>query len=306
MDRVLDITTAGSAVRMAGGLLEIRVPQTAGDRNGPTTIARLALSDIAAVMFSTEAATVSAAALAALAEAGIVVAFCRAHAPVAFLAALPTHERIAARQDAQLASSEPLRKRLWQALVVGKIIAQADVCTGLGLPIADGLRAMAARVGSGDPDNLEAQAAQRYWPALFGAGFTRERRGPTGIANAALNYGYIVLRALVARAVVAAGLLPSRGLAHRSAGDGLNLADDLMEPMRPRVDWVVSQFARNGFTELDPSGKRQLVQALLGQGYASLGENVTAAEAARRLVASLVESYRDGKASLIVPGPVCR
>lgn len=291
---------------MAGGLLEIRVPQTAGDRQGPMTVSRLPLSDVAAVVFSTEAATVSAAALAALAEAGVVVAFCRAHAPVAFLAALPTHERIAARQDAQLASSEPLRKRLWRALVVGKIVAQADVCAGLGLPIADGLRAMAARVGSGDPENLEAQAAQRYWPAVFGAGFTRGRREAAGPANAALNYGYAVLRALVARAVVAAGLLPSRGLAHRSAGDGLNLADDLMEPMRPRVDWVASQLVRNGITELDPYGKRRLVEALLGQGYASLDENVTAAEAARRLVASLVESFRDGKASLVVPGPLCR
>ena len=100
-----------------------------------------------------------------------------------------------------------------------------------------GLAHMAGRVRSGDPDNLEAQAAQRYWSRLFGAVFRRDRDAD-GV-NALLNYGYAVIRAAVARAIVAAGLIPSLGVHHRNRSNPFCLADDLFEPYRPYVDWRV-------------------------------------------------------------------
>lgn len=94
---------------------------------------------------------------------------------------------------------------------------------------------MSRRVRSGDPDNLEAQAARRYWPRLFGKDFRRDRDAD-GI-NALLNYGYAVVRAAAARAVVASGLIPSLGVFHRNRSNPFCLADDLLEPYRPYVDW---------------------------------------------------------------------
>ncbi len=104
-------------------------------------------------------------------------------------------------------------------------------------PDHGGLIPLSRRVRSGDPDNLEAQAAQRYWPRLFGKDFRRDR-GAEGI-NAALNYGYAVVRAAAARAVVAAGLIPSLGVFHSNRGNPFCLVDDMFEPYRPYVDWRV-------------------------------------------------------------------
>jgi CRISPR-associated protein Cas1 len=102
-----------------------------------------------------------------------------------------------------------------------------------------GLSEMARRVRSGDPDNLEALAAQRYWPRLFGPAFRRFRDGPP--PNNLLNYGYAVVRAAIARALAAAGLIPTLGVHHRNRGNPFCLADDLLEPYRPYVDWRVRQ-----------------------------------------------------------------
>lgn len=96
---------------------------------------------------------------------------------------------------------------------------------------------MARRVGSGDPGNMEAQAARRYWPLLFGENFRRNREEPG--TNAMLNYGYAVLRATTARAVCAAGLHPAIGLNHKS--EDMTLIDDLMEPFRPMIDLMVAR-----------------------------------------------------------------
>jgi CRISPR-associated protein Cas1 len=296
MQTIIDIGERGARVTIANGRLAI-----AREAAAPVTVP---LADVAAVLFSTEAVTVSGAVLAELARLGVSSVFCRDHAPVGWLASLPAHERIAARQEAQLAASRPLRKRLWQALVRAKIAAQARVCEQLGLPEAQPLAEMAARVRSGDPDNREAVAAQRYWPALFGRDFRRERGA--GVVNAGLNYGYTVLRCIVARAIASAGVLPSQGLAHRSASDGLCLADDLMEPLRPQVDWLVHRLALQEADALAPEHKRALVAGLMGAAYVSIGQQrLTGPEAARQLTASLVESYENGKAALVVPGPLC-
>ena len=117
--------------------------------------------------------------------------------------------------------------------------------------------ALASRVRSGDPSNLEALGARRYWRLLFGEEFRRDRHA-TGV-NALLNYGYMVARAATARAVVAAGLHPSIGVHHSHAENVMRLVDDLVEPFRPLVDLQVWHLVRSGHTGVSPMTKRPLV-----------------------------------------------
>ena len=162
---------------------------------------------------------------------------------------------------------------------------------------------MAARVRSGDPGNLEAQAAQRYLPLLFGAGFRRDREAAG--ANALLNYGYTVLRAATARAIVGAGLHPSLSLHHRSKGDALRLADDLMEPFRPTVDLTAKTLLLDGVDELDTQAKRRL--ALILHADFATDEGVTPLSTVlSRLAGSLAQVFLGERKSPILPIPIMR
>ena len=139
----------------------------------------------------------------------------------------------------QLAASVPLKKQLWQQTVQAKINNQAAalaICTG---EESKCMRVWANDVRSGDPDNLEARAAAYYWRTLFSDldGFTRDREGIP--PNNLLNYGYAILRAIVARGLVASGLLPTLGIHHHNRYNAYCLADDIMEPYRPYVDKLV-------------------------------------------------------------------
>lgn len=130
----------------------------------------------------------------------------------------------------------PVKKRIWQQIVRFKIAQQALVLKRLNKH-SSGLEHMVAKVRSGDCDNIEAQAAQKYWRLLFGDNFRRDIDAE-GI-NSVLNYGYSIVRAMIARAIVVSGLHPSLGLQHSNQYNGLCLADDLMEPFRPWVDYLV-------------------------------------------------------------------
>ena len=170
-----------------------------------------------------------------LLEAGATVLVSgRNHLPAGMMLPIDAHHLQTERHRAQVEASEPVRKRAWQALVRAKISQQAAVLSHF-TGHHGGLLPMAQRVRSGDPENVEAQAAQRYWPRLFGEKFRRKREDD-GV-NALLNYGYAVVRAAIARAIVAAGLIPSLGVHHRHRGNPFCLADDLLEPYRPYVDW---------------------------------------------------------------------
>lgn len=138
----------------------------------------------------------------------------------------------------QIALGKANRKRLWQQIVKCKIAHQIQTLEFAGQATAQ-LKRMPKKVKSGDPDNIEAQAAQRYWRLLFGDAFRRDQDAE-GI-NAMLNYGYAIMRALIARAIVGTGLHPTIGIHHSNQYNSLCLADDLMEPMRPWVDKLVWQ-----------------------------------------------------------------
>jgi CRISPR-associated protein Cas1 len=166
------------------------------------------------------------------------------------------------RMLAQVSVKAPVKKRLWQQIVKAKIMAQAGTLGGLHSDDG-GLTVLADRVRSGDPMNVEATAARRYWPLLF-RDVEFRRRFDAEDQNRLLNYGYAILRAAMGRAVCAAGLHPSLGLHHKSRENPWCLCDDLMEPYRPLVDFEVARMAgeRGRDCPLDSDSKQRLMEVL--------------------------------------------
>ena len=257
----------------------------------------LAVEDIAWLILDTPQISISGSLLSALAESGVAMIVPDAkHHPAGVLLPFHRHHAQAHIAHAQIAISQPLKKRLWQGLIVAKIQNQAALLDQLGRDRAETLRAMAGRVGSGDPDNIEAQAARLYWSALFEK-FTRadgnDRR------NALLNYGYAVMRAAIARACVASGLLPAFGIHHASKSNAFNLVDDLIEPFRPFVD----RFAHKRSEETDGDAltveDRRHMAAILN-GNMSLGrERMTLLAGTEAVAASLVRVIENSSAALL-------
>lgn len=259
------------------------------------------LADIAALIVSHPQVTLSHAVLAGLACAGGVFVACNEkHMPVSMLLPLAANSLQAQRFAAQAGAPLPLKKRAWQEIVRSKIRAQARLLEERNAKDS-GLVALAARVRSGDPENVEAQAARIYWRELFGAdGF---RRDPDGDGlNACLNYGYAVLRAVVARAICAAGLHPSLGVHHHNRYDAFCLADDLMEPFRPLVDREVANLndRRQVAPRLTRESKQALLQALLGRFEAD-GESRTLFDWVARVANSLVSLIEAREEKLQIP-----
>ena len=231
--KTVEFSTPGTRLSVANSQLVVERPAL------PKVT--LPIEDLGVVIVDDVRATYTQSVFLSLLEAGATVLVTgRDHLPAGMMLPLDAHHVQTERHRAQVETSAPVRKRAWQAIVRAKIVQQAAVLSHF-TGSHGGLAPMARRVRSGDPDNLEAQAAQRYWPRLFGKTFRRDREAE-GV-NALLNYGYAVVRAAVARGVVAAGLIPSLGVHHRHRGNPFCLADDLLEPYRPYVDWRVRQMA---------------------------------------------------------------
>ena len=186
----------------------------------------------------------------------------------------------------QVGISAPLKKRIWQTVVMAKIANQAAALEIIGRD-ATALRSMIHLVGSGDPENVEARAARDYWPRLFNA-FIRDDADDK--RNALLNYGYAVVRSAVARALVAVGLLPAFGVKHASITNAFNLADDMVEPFRPFVDcavWTLTDQGRTGQGATTVEERRALASLLTEETRLS-DETVTLLSATERVAESLV------------------
>lgn len=204
-----------------------------------------ACEDVGVLILQHPAISLSAAALNALLEAGAVVLICGENRlPTGMLLPTVTHTELVPRMMAQMAASLPARKRLWQAIVKAKIAEQAS---RLSEPHRRRLQRLAQAVKSGDLENLEGQAARIYWAARFPEQYEAgDKRDPQGESffNAALNYGYAIVRAATARALVSAGMQPALGVFHRGRSNPFCLADDVMEPLRPIVDDCVYSMLR--------------------------------------------------------------
>ena len=162
------------------------------------------------------------------------------------------------------------------------------------------MTALAGKVKSGDPDNIEAQGARRYWGLLFGDSFRRDREAE-GL-NAMLNYGYTVMRSATARAVIAAGLHPSIGLHHSHDNNPMRLVDDLMEPFRPFIDLQVWRLQRDGKAQVSSETKRALVHTLYEDLPTSTGLTPVII-CIQRLATSLAQVYLGERTKLDLPLP---
>ena len=292
MDRVVDITSEGRHLSKDRGFLKV------SDEGGE--VGRIALDEITAVVIHAHGTTCSASLLAELADRGAPVVFCGSnHAPRSVLMPLEGHHAQGARLRAQWQTKLPFLKQAWKQIVVCKIGMQASVLDAVGQPSAP-LRMMQRRVSSGDTSNLEAQAARYYWPRLMGEKFRRDRDAPD--VNALLNYGYTVLRASAARAVIAAGLHPTIGLHHTNRENAFALADDLMEPFRPLVDCVVRGLAARKGSDVDTEAKQALARIIALD--LPLGDGTTPVSVAlSKLATSLGQSFETKKLELVLPSP---
>ena len=256
------------------------------------------LEDISALLLESRQSSITTAALSQLGQCGCAVFVCdEKHIPCAVLTPYHSHSRELSVLRSQMEATEPKKKRLWQDIVKSKIQNQA-LCLELS-GMADQSKAMKdmlSRVHSGDSGNTEATAAQYYFPSLFGTGFTRNRET---ILNAALNYGYAILRGCVARTLAVYGFLPNLGLHHRSALNAFNLADDLIEPFRPVVDLLVKQNITDDAAFM-PSHKRMLFNCL-NLDIDSGGQYHSVNYAIEREVQSLGRALAEKEARLVLP-----
>ena len=221
------------------------------------------IEDIGVVVLDNRQITITQGLVEALLENNCAIITCdNAHLPVGLMLPLCGNTTQSERFRLQIDASLPLKKQLWQQTVQCKIRNQAAVLQNTRNAIVKNMLAWAGEVKSGDSDNLEGRAAAYYWRNLFPdiLGFTRDRNGLP--PNNLLNYGYAILRAVVARALVGSGLLPTLGIHHHNRYNAYCLADDIMEPYRPYVDALVCRLVSDGHIteELTTELKHELLQ----------------------------------------------
>lgn len=196
------------------------------------------IEDVGFVILESGKIEITSAALQFLSANNVAVVVCdQAHTPSAQLLPYTAHTTAAESMEAQLSATDAIQGRLWRMIVRQKIRNQAALMEQLGANGAKRLLSLADEVKNGDPANCEAQAARIYFQALGPDGFVRDRDGSW--PNAPLNYGYAILRAATARALVGSGLACFRGIHHHNRYNAFALADDVMEPYRPFVDQYV-------------------------------------------------------------------
>lgn len=281
---------------LRNGQLVIKMPEVEKCDNLPDSFKRKAevskpIEDIGVVVLDNKQITITTGAMEAMLENNCALITCDSHSmPVGLMLPLCGNTTQSERFRHQIEASLPLKKQLWQQTVQCKINNQASVLHALRGEEIRCMRVWARDVRSGDAENMEGRAAAYYWKFLFGQhidGFTRDRDGVP--PNNLLNYGYAILRAVIARALVTSGLLPTLGIHHHNRYNAYCLADDIMEPYRPYVDELVYKLVKNkglptdGLTRewkaellaiptLDViiSGKRSPLMVAAGQTTASL------------------------------------
>ncbi|MBI1780105.1 MAG: type II CRISPR-associated endonuclease Cas1, partial [Sphingobacteriales bacterium] len=272
--------------------LVIELPETGETKTAP-------IEDIGLLILDHQQITITQALLAKLLANNTAVITCdHSHHPTGMLLSLDGNSLQSQKFQAQVDATIPLKKQLWQQTVMTKIKNQAAL---LQIQREENkvLLTYAADVKSGDSENHEAMAAAYYWKRIFPEAleFRRERFGPP--PNNLLNYGYAILRAMVARSLVASGLLPTLGIHHRNQYNAYCLADDIMEPYRPYVDLIVCRIIRgNGkFLEMTPSMKKEFL-AMPAMDVVIDGQKSPMMNAIQRSTASLSKCF-EGKSRKI-------
>lgn len=270
-------------------------------------VGRVPIEDVAVLVLESHGIALTHELLNALVAANAAVVFCdEKHLPHSALVPFSGNALHARTVREQAECSQPKKKQIWKQVVEAKICAQAatlDVCRSddrKATTTATVLRNMAKSVRSGDPDNIEAHAAAEYFPALFGPEFTRERDLPG--TNAALNYGYAIMRAMVARSLVVAGLHPALGVHHRGPFNPYNLADDAIEPLRPLIDEAVFRMpdAQLEETRLSKEARASLLELTVCTVKIA-GKRIPIEPALERYAASWREALCGEARRLVIP-----
>lgn len=293
--RIVEVADDRRHLFVSRGFLVVQ--DTEGERK---ELGQVPLDDIAAVIANAHGLSYTNNLLVALAERCAPFVLCSPnHNAAGMLIPVDGNYQQAKRFDAQIAASKPTHKRLWADIVRAKLQQQGAALEAAGAPAAP-LTALVRRVRSGDPDNLEAQGAQKYWRLLFGDDFRRDQQA--GGLNGMLNYGYTVLRAATARAVVSAGLHPTLGIHHSNEGNAMRLVDDLMEPFRPMIDLHIWRLQRDGHRDVVPDTKRALVRVLYDDMQTSIGATPVMV-CLQKLAVSVAQVYLGERVELDLPFP---
>lgn len=264
------------------------------------TAASLPIEDIDSLILDSYGIVMTANLLTELASLGTTIVICdEKHLPTSLLLPYSQHSRQAKVSRQQLAMAQPLKKQIWQRIITQKIINQASVLEKFGHDTTS-VRELATSVRSGDTDNRESIAARLYFSALLD---DATRRKPMW-HNAALNYGYAMVRSHIARHVAARGLIASQGVFHRNELNEFNLADDLIEPYRAAVDeYILSQVAPLHIGELDTTltkKDRQKIVDILNYSVIIHEKKFTIKHAVERSIESFVQALEAGDSGLLV------
>ena len=289
-NRIIEISQSGFYLRTRNQQLEL----LAGDSRKNS----IPMEDISAVILDNPKIIVSQACLSVMAEHNIAVIVTNSHhQPSGMMLSLDANTLQAERFRKQAEMPLPLKKRLWQQIVINKIKQQALVINMQG-NASKNLDVMAGRVRSGDPKNIEAQAARIYWQTLFD-NFKRDRGA--GDCNRYLNYGYTVIRALTVRSLCAAGLHPGIGLHHHNKYSSFPLADDLMEPFRPFVDCKVLNAIEEYGHQADMKAVKPLLLSVLTDNISFNAQSVGMISAIQNSAQSLWSVIKGTQKQLLLP-----
>ncbi|MBN2683432.1 MAG: type II CRISPR-associated endonuclease Cas1 [Bacteroidales bacterium] len=247
--------------------LLVRLPEVEKNADLPEkfkqeAVASIPIEDIGVVLIDHKQITFTQGLINALLKNNCAVITCDdSHMPLGLMLPLESNTLQGERFIKQINVSEPLKKQMWQQTIVAKINNQAKLLQSRGGTIRN-MQYWASEVKSGDPDNYEARAAAWYWSKIFPQISDFKRGREEAEPNNLLNYGYAVLRAVIARSLVASGLLPTLGIHHHNRYNAYCLADDIMEPYRPFVDKIVCEIVDAGldYKELNTELKQKLLQ----------------------------------------------
>ncbi|MCQ2966467.1 MAG: type II CRISPR-associated endonuclease Cas1 [Alphaproteobacteria bacterium] len=258
MDRIIEISQDNRHLAVERGFMVIL--------EQGTEIGRVPLDQIGCLIINAHGITYSNNLIIRLAEYNALIVACgQNHLPTSIILPIEGHYMQSKILLAQAQMKQSKKDILWKEIVKAKIIQQASIIETISEQ-AEQLLTLAKQVKNGDPENIEGHAAYLYFKILFGLGFRRQRNdtdlSKIGIENSLLNYGYTIIRSAMIRSIIASGLHPSIGLHHCNQFNSMQLADDLMEPFRPIIDYTVFQMIKSGIQEIDTSAKKRLVNVL--------------------------------------------
>ena len=289
--RVVEISSEPRHVGIRRGLLTVS--------DGSSELGTVDLDGVLAILITSRGATLTTPLISEASSRNIPIITCNERfQPVSVSLPLIQHSDQTRRYEAQAAAKKGLKNKIWKQVVASKVRNQSALLGLLNASGAERLKRLAANVRPGDPDNIEAQAAQVYWKELFGKAFRRDRKGDG--PNSHLNYGYAVLRSSMTSAVLASGLHPTFGLFHKNKSNPLCLVDDLIEPYRPLIDHVVFRIQEKGLTELTPVAKRALAAVLIAD-QSRIGSTSPLFKHMHNLSLAISELFIGREASLFFP-----